>query len=131
MSKHLAEENGYVDALMCDYRGYPVEATGANLFRVTGGVIRTPKADCFLNGITRLTVIDLAKQLGYPLEEDHITMDDLRTADEVFITGTAAEVTAIGKIDDVEYKVGPVTRALRDAYEALVRGKPVPQAKVA
>lgn len=131
MSKHLAEENGYVDALMCDYRGYPVEATGANLFRVTGGVIRTPKADCFLNGITRLTVIDLAKQLGYSLEEDHITMDDLRTADEVFITGTAAEVTAIGKIDDVEYKVGPVTRALRDAYEALVRGKPVPQAKVA
>ncbi len=131
MSKHLAEENGYVDALMCDYRGYPVEATGANLFRVTGGVIRTPKADCFLNGITRLTVIDLAKQLGYPLEEDHITMDDLRTADEVFITGTAAEVTAIGKIDDVEYKVGPVTRALRDAYEALVRGKPVTQTKVA
>ncbi len=131
MSKHLAEENGYVDALMCDYRGYPVEATGANLFRVTGGVIRTPKPDCFLNGITRLTVIDLAKQLGYTLEEDHITMDDLRTADEVFITGTAAEVTAIGKIDDVEYKVGPVTRALREAYEALVRGKPVPQAKVA
>ena len=131
MSKHLAEENGYVDALMCDYRGYPVEATGANLFRVTSGVIRTPKPDCFLNGITRLTVIDLAKQLGYTLEEDHITMDDLRTADEVFITGTAAEVTAIGKIDDVEYKVGPVTRALREAYEALVRGKPVPQAKVA
>lgn len=125
MSKHYAEDHGYVDALMLDYRGYPVEATGANLFRIKDGVIRTPKPDCFLNGITRQTVIELAKQLGYKLEEDHITVEDLRAADEVFITGTAAEVTAIGKIDDQEYTVGPVTRALRDAYEALVRGKSV------
>lgn len=131
MSKHLAEENGYTDSLMCDYRGYPVEATGANLFRVTGGVIRTPKPDCFLNGITRLTAIDLARQLGYTVEEDHITMDDLRTADEVFLTGTAVEIAAVGKIDDVEYTVGPVTRTLRDAYAALVRGQPLPQTKVA
>lgn len=123
MSKHTAEDNGYVDALMLDYRGFPVEATGANLFRVKDGVIRTPNPDCFLNGITRLTVIDLARELGYTLEEDHITMEDLRAADEVFITGTAAEVTAIGKIDDVTYSVGPITKALRDAYEALVRGK--------
>ena len=124
MSKHTAEDNGYVDALMLDYRGYPVEATGANLFRVKDGVIRTPKPDCFLNGITRITVIDIARELGYTVEEDHITMDDLRAADEVFITGTAAEVAAIGKIDDVTYSVGPVTRALRDAYESLVRGNP-------
>lgn len=130
LSKHEAEEKGFVDALMLDYRGYAVEATGANLFMIKNGVIRTPKPDCFLNGITRLTVIDLAKQLGYKLEEDHITVDALRAADEVFITGTAAEVTAIGKIDDQVYTVGPVTRALRDAYEKLVRGQPV-QAKVA
>lgn len=131
MSKHAAEENGFIDALMLDYRGYPVETTGANLFRVKNGTIRTPRPDCFLNGITRLTVIDLAKKLGYALEEDHITMDDLRAANEVFITGTAAEVTPIGKIDDTEYQVGPVTRTLREAYEALVRGKPLPEKKIA
>jgi branched-chain amino acid aminotransferase len=121
LSKHAAEEAGFVDALMLDYRGYPVEATGANLFRVKGGVIRTPKPDCFLNGLTRQTVIQLAKEHGYRLEEDHITMEDLRAADEVFLTGTAAEVTAVGQIDDVPYTVGPVTRTLRDAYEKLVR----------
>lgn len=124
MSKHAAEDAGYVDALMHDYRGNPVEATGANLFMVKNGVIRTPYPDCFLNGITRLTVIDLARQLGYTVEEKIITTADLRAADEVFLTGTAAEVTAVGKIDDQTYTVGPVTRALRDAYEALVRGKP-------
>ncbi|HOO51306.1 MAG TPA: branched-chain-amino-acid transaminase, partial [Alphaproteobacteria bacterium] len=124
LSKHQAEKDGYVDALMLDYRGNPVEATGANLFRIKNGVIRTPKPDCFLNGITRQTVMQLAAELGYSLEEETITMDDLLAADEVFITGTAAEVTAIGKIDQTEYSVGPVTRALRDAYESLVRGKP-------
>jgi branched-chain amino acid aminotransferase len=121
ISKHEAEDQGYIDALMLDYRGYPVEATGANLFRVKNGVIRTPAPDCFLNGLTRQTVIGLAKELGYTVEENHITVEDLRAADEVFITGTAAEVTAIGKIDDTTYTVGPVTRALRDAYERLVR----------
>ncbi len=124
LSKHQAENAGFIDALMLDYRGYAVEATGANLFRIKNGVIRTPKPDCFLNGITRQTVIDLARELGYTLEEDHITVEDLKQSDEVFITGTAAEVTAIGKIDSVVYSVGPVTRALREAYENLVRGKP-------
>ncbi len=123
LSKHAAEDAGYIDALMCDYRGNPVEATGANLFRVKDGVIRTPKPDCFLNGITRQTVIELAAKLDFALEEDTITMEDLKSADEVFITGTAAEVTAIGKIDETEYQVGPVTRTLREAYESLVRGK--------
>lgn len=123
LSKHDAEKAGYVDALMCDYRGFPVEATGANLFRIKDGVIRTPKPDCFLNGITRQTVIELAHDSGYTVEEDHITMEDLKSADEVFITGTAAEVTAIGKIDDTVFSVGPVTRALREAYENLVRGR--------
>lgn len=123
MSKHAAEANGYTDALMLDYRGYVAEATGANLFMVKDGQIKTPIPDCFLNGLTRQTVIALAKQLGLPLEETHIKPDELHKADEVFLTGTAAEVTAVGKIDDTLYKVGPVTRQLRDAYESLVRGK--------
>lgn len=124
LSKHAAEEAGYVDSLMLDYRGYAVEATGANLFMVKNGIIRTPKPDCFLNGITRQTAIELARDLGYTVEENHITVDDLKQADEVFITGTAAEITAIGKIDDTLYTVGPVTRAIRDAYDNLVRGRP-------
>ncbi len=125
LSKHEAEGAGYNDALMCDYRGFPVEATGANLFRVKDGVIRTPAPDCFLNGITRQTVMGLAREFGYTVEEDHITMEDLKSADEIFITGTAAEVTAIGKIDETIFSVGPVTRTLREAYENLVRGRPV------
>jgi branched-chain amino acid aminotransferase len=124
LSKHQAEDEGYTDALMLDYRGYAVEATGANLFRIKNNVIRTPKPDCFLNGITRQTVIQIAKDLGYTVEEDFITVADLKSADEVFITGTAAEVSAIGKIDDTVYQVGNVTRAIREAYENLVRGRP-------
>lgn len=122
LSKHQAEKEGFVDALMLDYRGYPVEATGANLFRVRDGAVLTPAPDSFLDGITRQTVIEIAGKLGIRMEEGHITMDDLRSADEVFITGTAAEVTAIGRIDDVTYPVGPVTKTLREAYEKLVRG---------
>lgn len=124
LSKHQAEDEGYTDALMLDYRGYAVEATGANLFCVRDGVIYTPQPDCFLNGITRQTAIELAKELGYKLVEDFIPVEFLKSADEVFITGTAAEITAVGKIDATLYKVGPVTRALRDAYENLVRGRP-------
>ncbi|PZP54933.1 MAG: branched-chain amino acid aminotransferase [Micavibrio aeruginosavorus] len=121
MSKHEAEDAGYTDALMLDYRGFPVEATGANLFRIKGKTIRTPKPDCFLNGITRLTVIDLARSLGYTVEEETITMEDLLSADEVFVTGTAAEVTAVGKIDQTTYTVGAVTRHIREEYSKLVR----------
>ena len=124
LSKHQAEDEGYTDALMLDYRGYAVEATGANLFVIKNGVIYTPKPDCFLNGITRQTTIELAKELGYQLVEDFITVDFLKAADEVFITGTAAEISAVGKIDTTIYKVGPITRALREAYENLVRGRP-------
>lgn len=124
ISKHQAEDEGFTDALMLDYRGYAAEATGANLFRVKDGVIRTPKADCFLNGITRQTLIELAHELGYEMEEDFITVEDLKSADEVFLTGTAAEVSAVGRIDDTTYTVGPVTKTLREAYENLVRGRP-------
>lgn len=125
LSKHEAEAAGFTDALMLDYRGYAVEATAANLFCVKNGVVRTPKPDCFLNGITRQTVMELALELGYPLEEDHITVEELHAADEVFVTGTAAEVTAVGRIDQTIYTVGPVTRSLRGVYESLVRGKPI------
>jgi branched-chain amino acid aminotransferase len=124
LSKHQAEDEGYTDALMLDYRGYAVEATGANLFRVKNGVVRTPKPDCFLNGITRQTVIELIREFNIPFEEDYITVEDLKSADEVFITGTAAEVTAVGKIDATQFAVGPVTKLLRDSYDNLVRGRP-------
>lgn len=121
MSKHAAEKAGFTDALMLDYRGQVAEATGANLFMVKDGKLSTPIPDCFLNGLTRQTVIELAKELKIPFEETVIMPADLKTADEVFLTGTAAEVTAVGKIDDRTYTVGPVTRQLRDAYESLVR----------
>ncbi len=124
LSKHQAEDEGYTDALMLDYRGYAVEATGANLFCIKNGVIYTPKPDCFLNGITRQTTIELAREFGFQLVEDFITVEFLKSADEVFITGTAAEISAVGKIDTTTYNVGPITRALRDAYENMVRGQP-------
>lgn len=123
MAKHAAEANGYTDALMLDYRGLVAEATGANLFMVKDGQIKTPIPDCFLNGLTRQTIIQLAKDQGLPLEETRIKPEELLEADEIFLTGTAAEVTAVGKIDGTEFKVGPITRQLRDIYEALVRTK--------
>ncbi|MCB1530075.1 MAG: branched-chain amino acid aminotransferase [Rhodospirillales bacterium] len=123
MSKHAAEAKGFDDALMLDYRGFVAEATGANLFMVKDGAIKTPAPDCFLNGLTRQTVISLAKELKIPLEETHIKPEELHAADEVFLTGTAAELTAVGKIDETQYKVGPVTRQLRDTYESLVRSQ--------
>ncbi len=123
MAKHVAEANGYNDAVMHDYRGYVAEATGANIFVIKDGAIRTPIPDCFLNGLTRQTIIQLAKDLKLPIEEARITPEELKKADEIFLTGTAAEVTAVGKIDDVEFKVGPVTRQLRQTYEDLVRSK--------
>jgi branched-chain amino acid aminotransferase len=122
LSKHAAEAQGCQDALMLDYRGYVAEATSANLFMVAGGRVVTPIADAFLDGITRRTVIALARDMGYAVEEARILPGDLARADEVFLTGSAAEVTAVGQIDGTRYQVGPVTRALRSAYEDLVRG---------
>ncbi len=123
MAKHAAEANGYTDALMLDYRGLVAEATGANIFVIKDGAIKTSIPDCFLNGLTRQTVIQLAKDLKLPIEEARITPEELKKADEIFLTGTAAEVTAVGKIDDTEYKVGDVTRLMRQTYEDLVRSK--------
>lgn len=124
MAKHAAEDAGFTDAVMIDYRGLVAEATGANIFVIKDGAIRTPIPDCFLNGLTRQTIIALAKDLKLPIEDARISPEELKSADEVFLTGTAAEVTAVGKIDDTEFKVGPITRQLRDAYQSLVRSKP-------
>ncbi|MGE0743763.1 MAG: branched-chain amino acid aminotransferase [Rhodospirillales bacterium] len=121
LSKHEAEAKGFDDALMLDYRGRLAESTGANLFLVQNGELHTPEPDCFLDGITRRSVIGLAKKRGIKVIERALMPAELDKADEVFVTGTAAEVTAVGQIDEYNFQVGPVTRQLRDDYEKLVR----------
>ena len=123
LSKHEAEAEGYNDALMLDWRGQIAEATGANVFLVRDGVIHTPKPDCFLDGITRRTVINLAKARGYEVVERAIMPDELATTDEVFLTGTAVEVTPVREIGDYRFAVGDVTRALLADYDDLVQRK--------
>jgi branched-chain amino acid aminotransferase len=122
LSKHEAEAAGYDDALMLDWRGQVAESTGSNIFLIQNGEIHTPIPDCFLNGITRQTVIGLAKARGYKVTERVIMPEEFAKTDEVFVTGTAAEVTPVGEIDDRKFQVGPVTRALMEDYEKLVRG---------
>ncbi len=122
LSKHDAEANGFQDALMLDYRGHVAEATGANIFLAKDGVLHTPTPDCFLDGITRRTVMALAASRGIEVVERTILPEELGDFSEVFLTGTAVEVTAVGRIDDRYYEVGPITRALRDDYSRLVRG---------
>ncbi len=121
LSKHEAEAKGYHDALMLDWRGQVAEATGANIFLVQNGVIHTPIPDCFLDGITRRTVIELARKRGYEVVERVVMPEEFAKTDEVFLTGTAAEVTAVGEIDEHNFQVGPVTRTLMADYDALVR----------
>ncbi len=121
ISKHAAEKAGFDDALMLDYRGYLAEATGANLFLVMDGEIHTPKADCFLDGITRRTVIALAKEAGITVHERHIKPEELVRAQEVFLTGTAAEITPVGEIQGQKFTPGAVTHQLMDAYTAATR----------
>ena len=123
LSKHEAEADGFDDALMLDYRGRVAEATGANVFLVLDGALHTPEPDCFLDGITRRTVIGLARARGIGVTERAMQPDELGQAKEVFLTGTAAEVTPVGAIDGLNFEVGPVTQQLRDDYEALVRRK--------
>ena len=124
LSKHAAERKGFTDALMLDYRGYVAEATGANVFfLMDDGKIHTPTADCFLNGITRQTVIELAKKEGLEVVERHIQPEEMANARECFLTGTAAEVTPVSKIGDYSFTPGNVTRSLVQAYEDLVYGR--------
>lgn len=124
ISKHEAENEGYNDALMLDYRGYLAEATGANLFLVMkNGELHTPLPDCFLNGITRLTVIDLAKSMGIKVVERHIKPEELADAEDVFLTGSAAELTRVGSVDDkyLYPQASKMTIDLINAYDELVR----------
>lgn len=120
LSKHAAEDAGFDDALMLDYRGLIAEATGANVFLVINGEIHTPTPDCFLDGITRRTVMDLARKRGFKVIERQIKPEELKNAQEVFLTGTAAEVTPIGQIADYQFTVGPVTKQLIEDYQKLV-----------
>lgn len=120
LSKRQAEENGYNDCLFLDWRGQISEATAANLFMVIDGEIHTPTPDCFLNGITRLTVIDLAREAGYKVIERAIMPEELAKTQEVFLTGTAYEIVPVSQIDDYNFTVGPVTRTLRQKYNQLV-----------
>ncbi|MBM3584137.1 MAG: branched-chain amino acid aminotransferase [Alphaproteobacteria bacterium] len=122
LSKHKAEAAGFHDALMLDYRGLVAEATGANVFLARDGKLHTPTPDCFLDGITRRTVMAIARRKGIEVVERAIKPEELDTADEVFIVGTAAEVTPIGEIEGRHYQVGNLTRTLMEAYSAEVRG---------
>jgi branched-chain amino acid aminotransferase len=121
LSKHAAEAKGYSDALMLDHRGRIAEATGANIFLVQDGVLHTPVPDCFLDGITRRTVIALAKDCGYEVIERPIMPEELARTQEVFITGTAVEVTPVAEIDDYRFTPGDITKQLMEAYDALVQ----------
>ena len=125
LSKHAAMDAGYADALMLDYRGLVAEATGANVFFIKGNEIHTPLPDCFLNGITRLTVIDLARARGFKVVERHIKPEELANFDECFITGTAAELTPVSEIGDYRFTPGVVCQTLIDAYSEAVQPKRV------
>lgn len=120
LSKQEAESKGYDDALMLDWRGQVAEATGANIFFMREKELHTPMPDCFLNGITRRTVIDIAKEKGFEVIERKIELEELDNFEQCFITGTAAEVTPVSVIDDYSFFVGNEIKELSDAYIDLV-----------
>jgi len=127
-SKHKAERAGYNEALMLDYRGYIAEATCANMFFVIGDELHTPIADCFLDGITRQTILGLAKDLGIKTVERHIKPEELENVTDSFITGTAAEITRVNSIDNPEdnkkynFSASKITLDLMQAYAKLIKG---------
>ncbi len=123
ISKHKAERKGYADALMLDWQGRVAECTGANVFFTRDGVIHTPTADCFLDGITRRTVIDLAKRRGFEVAERRIMPDELSGFNECFITGTAAEVTPVSEIGPYKFTPGNISKTLMEDYLAEVQPK--------
>lgn len=122
LSKHEAEQKGYADAMMYDWRGLVAEATGANIFFVKEGRLVTPHADCFLNGITRQTVMDLARARQIDVVEKHIQSNEVSNFTECFLTGSAAEVTPVGEIGPWKFDVGNITHTLMDDYANFVRG---------
>jgi branched-chain amino acid aminotransferase len=121
MSKHAAEAKGCSDAMMFDYRGYVAEATGANIFFVKDGEVHTPDPDCFLNGITRQTVISMLRDRQVTVHERHIMPEELEGFEQCWLTGTAAEVTPVGQIGDYNFEVGALARDIAQSYEKLVR----------
>jgi branched-chain amino acid aminotransferase len=121
ISKHAAEKEGYTDAMMLDWRGYIAESTGSNVFFIKDGVIHTPLADCFLNGITRQSVIKLAREKGFEVIERHIEPQELAGFSECFVTGTAAEVTPVAEIGEYTFRPGNISLSLMDDYAKMVR----------
>ena len=116
LSKHKAEAQGYADALMFDYRGLVAEATGANVFFVKDGALHTPTPDCFLNGITRQSVMALARARQIPVHERHIEPGELDGFTECFLTGSAAEVTPVSEIGPYRFTPGKISETLMNDY---------------
>lgn len=123
ISKHKAERKGYADAMMLDWEGRVAECTGANIFFIHDGRIHTPIADCFLDGITRRTAMELARRRGIEVIERRILPDELTGFSECFITGTAAEVTPVSEIAHWRFTPGVITKQLMDDYTAEVQPK--------
>ena len=123
LSKQHAEQNGYNDALMFDWRGRVAEATGANVFFVADGAIHTPTPDCFLDGITRRTIMDLAKRRGIEVHERAIWPEELEKFEQMFLTGTAVELTPVQSVGPWNFEVGEMTRQLSKDYDDLVNGR--------
>ena len=120
-SKHAAEAKGCSDALFMDDRGYVAECTGATIFFVKDGEVHTPKADVFLNGLTRQTVIGRLQEKQIKVHERVIMPEELEGLEQCWLTGTAAEVTPVGQIGDYNFEVGAMCRDVAEDYEALVR----------
>ena len=122
LSKHMAEAQGYADALMYDYRGLVAEATGANVFFVKDGTLHTPIPDCFLDGITRRSIMALARARQIQVVERYIKPEEMSGFSECFLTGTAAEVTPVSEIGPYQFARGSITDAMMDDYANEVRG---------
>ncbi len=120
ISKHRAERKGYADAMMLDWQGRVAECTGANIFFTKDGAIHTPMADCFLNGITRQTVIALARSQGIEVHERRIMPEELSSFNECFICGTGAEVTPVSEVGSFKFTPGNLSRSLIEGYSAMV-----------
>ena len=123
LSKKHADERGYDDALMFDWRGQVAEATGANVFFMKNGSLHTPTPDCFLDGITRRTVMDLARKRGMEVVERTIWPEELESFEQMFITGSAAEVTFVREVGPWNFEVGEMSRQLAKDYDDLVNGR--------
>jgi branched-chain amino acid aminotransferase len=123
LSKQHAEQHGYNDALMLDWRGRVAETTGANVFFVGNGALHTPVPDCFLDGITRRTIMDLARKRGIEVHERAIWPEELESFEQMFLTGTAVEVTPVRSVGPWNFEVGELTRQLSKDYDDLVNGR--------